>query len=153
MRDIGYPFFFIYSFINFFLVARKKLQKRSKKPAVLSLIESESSLSRSPIAYYPAQRTRSYRRFRPRARNSCRQNWFITDVLALSEKSDCRTALKRRQTWILDVDSRSAVVPPWCPGGVATGGLHELGVLKICVSMFWGSRTCSWRIRAGSRLR
>jgi hypothetical protein len=45
--------------VNFFLFERKKLQKRSKKPAVLSLIDSESSLSRSPIGYHPPQRTRS----------------------------------------------------------------------------------------------
>ena len=65
--------FFLLS--NFFLILRKKLQKRSKKPAVLSLIDFESSLSRSPIAYYPAQRTRSYRRFRPMSRNSCGRSW------------------------------------------------------------------------------
>ena len=45
-------------FLNFFLIVRKKLQKRSKKPAVLSLIDFESSLSRSPIGYHPPQRTR-----------------------------------------------------------------------------------------------
>jgi hypothetical protein len=33
----------------FFLFERKKLQKRSKKPAVLSLIDFEGLLSRSPV--------------------------------------------------------------------------------------------------------
>ena len=50
-------------------------------------------------SYHPPQRTRSYRHFRPMSRNSCRRNVFTLDVLALSEKSEYRTALKRRHTW------------------------------------------------------
>ena len=37
--------------VNFFLFERKKLQKRSKNLAGLSLIDFESSFSRSPIGY------------------------------------------------------------------------------------------------------
>ena len=83
--------------MSFFLFERKKNEKRSKKPAVLSLIDFETSLSRSPIGYHPPQRTRLKVCFRPRSRNLRWRNWFISDVLALSEKSACRTALKRRQ--------------------------------------------------------
>jgi hypothetical protein len=48
------PFFFVFSFdscshINFFLFERKKLQKRSKKPAVLSLIDFKRYTARSPV--------------------------------------------------------------------------------------------------------
>ena len=44
-------------FLNFFFL-KEKVAKRSKKPAVLSLIDFGNSLSRSPIGYLPPQRTR-----------------------------------------------------------------------------------------------
>ena len=86
--------------MNFFLFERKKLQKRSKNLAGLSLIDFESLLSRSPIAYYPAQRTRLKVGFRPISRNLCRRNGFISDVLALITKSACRTVWANENTML-----------------------------------------------------
>ena len=66
--------------------------------AGLSLTDFKRYTARSPIAYYPAQRTRLERRFCLKARNSCWRNGFTSDVLALITKSNSRTALKRRHT-------------------------------------------------------
>jgi hypothetical protein len=75
---------------------KEKVAKRSKNLAGLSLTDFKCYTARSPIGYHPPQRTRLEVGFLSMSRNSCRQNGFISDALALIQIGACRTALGRR---------------------------------------------------------